>query len=79
MKIQLGADSMMKRRCLQPSRKVRRCGGRLRSSGHMVMGTSAMRAPALAALMRDSEANSMPLVRKSSCDASSWSCRACRN
>ena len=35
----------MKRRCRQPSRQLRRCGGRERPSGRSVTGTSAIRKP----------------------------------
>src|SRR5437879_6596429 len=62
---QFGANNNMKRRCRQPSWKLRRWGGRPRLSGHNVIGTSVNRTPSLAALIKDSDANSMPVVRKS--------------
>ena len=55
----------MKTRCRQPSRQGRRCGGRDRPSGLRVVGTSAIFRPISVALMTISEANSMPVVRRS--------------
>src|SRR2546429_477291 len=60
-KSQFGAYSSMNRRCRQPSRKLGKCGGRPRLSGHSVMGISVMRALICAALMTNSEANSITL------------------
>ena len=50
----------MKRRWRQPSRQLRRCGGRERPSRRSVTGTSASARPAKLARTTISEANSMP-------------------
>ena len=55
----------MNRRCRQPSRHGRRCGGRSRPSGLRVVGTSAIFRCRSVALMTISEANSIPVVTRS--------------
>ena len=63
---QRGLNSSRKRRCRQPSRQLRRCGGRERPSGDSVVGTSVMRSPRIVAFTTISLANSMPGACRSS-------------
>ena len=59
---QRGLNSSRKRRCRQPSRQERRCGGRLRPSLDKVVGTSVTCCPARVALTTISLANSIPVA-----------------
>ena len=60
----VGLHISITRRCRQPSRKLRRCGGRLRPSGQRVIGISSIRSLASLLLITISLASSIPGISR---------------